>query len=107
MNGAILQTSWECLHSLQILTAWNDKVYSWWKNAKNCFLQTDLQMGTLETFTLCTVISEITDTVEAETNIGLLILDEIKRWELTKQMAVTGTGAETNVNNVQIIYKYT
>ena len=78
-----------------------------WKNVKNCFLRTDLQMGTLGTFTLCTVTSEITDTVEAETKIGLLILDEIKRGELTKQMAVTGTDTETHVNNVQIIYKYT
>ena len=38
------------------------------------------------------VTSEITETVDAVTKIGLLILAEIKRGEITTQMAVTGTG---------------
>ena len=53
------------------------------KNALRSFLQIDLQKRTLVTFTLCIVTSEITETVDAETKIGLLILDEIKRGELT------------------------
>ena len=53
-------------------------------------------MCTLVTVTLCIVTSEITETVDAITKIGLLIFAEIKRGELTTQMAVTGTGTETS-----------
>ena len=52
-------------------------------------------MGTLVTFTLCVVTSETVETVNEKTKTGLLILAEIKRGELTTQMAVTGTGTET------------
>ena len=52
-------------------------------------------MGTLVTFTLCVVTSETVETVNEKTKTGLLILAEIKRGELTTQMAITGTGAET------------
>ena len=55
-------------------------------------------MGTLETYTLCIVTLEITETVDADTKIGLLILAEIKRGEITTQMIVTGTGTETFTN---------
>ena len=51
-------------------------------------------MGTLETYTVCIVTLEITETVDADTKIGLLVLAEIKRGELTTQMVVTGTGTE-------------
>ena len=47
-------------------------------------------------FTLWIVTSEITATIDAVTKIGLLILAEIKREELTTQMAVTCTGTETS-----------
>ena len=53
-------------------------------------------MRVLVTFTLCIITSEITEIVDAETKIGLLILAEIKKGELTMQMAVTGTGTETS-----------
>ena len=53
-------------------------------------------MRVLVTFTLCIVTSEITEIVDAETKIDLLILAEIKKGELTMQMAVTGTGTETS-----------
>ena len=36
-------------------------------------------MGTLATFTHCIVTSEITETVDADTKIGLLIFAEIKK----------------------------
>ena len=36
-------------------------------------------MGTLATFTHCIVTSEITETVDADTKIGLLIFTEIKK----------------------------
>ena len=52
-------------------------------------------MGTLATFTLCVVTSEITEIVDAEAEIGLLILTGTKRRELTTQMTITGTGTET------------
>ena len=52
-------------------------------------------MGTLETYTLCILTLEITETVDADTKIGLLILAEIKTGELTTQMVVTGTDTET------------
>ena len=39
---------------------------------------------------------DITETADAVTKIGLLILAEIKRGELTTQMVVTGTGTETS-----------
>ena len=60
------------------------------------FLQTDLQMGTLVTFTLCIVTSEIREPVDTLTKIDSLILAEIRRGELITQMAVTGTGTETS-----------
>ena len=53
-------------------------------------------MRTLATFTLCIETSEITETVDVETKIGLLVLAEIKRGELATQMAVTGTGTKTS-----------
>ena len=53
-------------------------------------------MNTLVTFTLCIVTSEITETVDGVTKIGLLILTGIKRGELSTQMAVTGRGTETS-----------
>ena len=52
-------------------------------------------MRTLATFTLCIETTERTETVDVETKIGLLVLAEIKRGELTTQMAVTGTGTKT------------
>ena len=52
-------------------------------------------MGTLETYTLCIITLEITETVDADTKIELWILAETKRGVLTTQMAVTGTGTET------------
>ena len=52
-------------------------------------------MGVLVTFTLCIVTSEITETVDAVTKSGLLILVEIRRGELITQMVVTGAGTET------------
>ena len=42
------------------------------------------------------ITSEITETADAENKIGLVILAEIKRGELTTQMAVPGTGTETS-----------
>ena len=60
------------------------------------FLQTDLQTGTLVTFTLCIVTSEIREPVDTLTKIDSLILAEIRRGELITQMAVTGTGTETS-----------
>ena len=47
-------------------------------------------------FTLCIVTPETTKTVDAKNKIALLILAEIKRGELTTQMAVIGTGIETS-----------
>ena len=52
-------------------------------------------MGTLVTFTLCIVTSELSEAVHADTKTGLLIMAAIKRGEQTTQMAVTGTGTET------------
>ena len=52
-------------------------------------------MGTLATFTRCIVTSEITETVDTDTKIGLRISTEIKRGELTTQITVTGTSTET------------
>ena len=66
------------------------------KNILRWFLRTDLQTGTLVTFRLCIVTSEITKTVDAVTKTGLLILAEIRRGKLITQMAVTGTGTETS-----------
>ena len=56
-------------------------------------------MCTLVTVTFCIVTSEITETVDSITKIGLLIFAEIKRGELATQMAVTGTGTETSCKN--------
>ena len=53
---------------------------------------TELQMGILVTFTFCIVPSEITETADAVTKTGLLILAEIGRGELITEIAVTGTG---------------
>ena len=58
-------------------------------------IQTDLQMGPLVIFPLCTVAPEIPEIVDAETKIGSLILTDTKSKELTIQMAVTGRGTET------------
>ena len=69
-------------------------------------LLTDLQTGTLVTFTLCIVTSEITETVDAVTKTGLLILAEIRSGELITQMAVTSR-LHKPVNNAQMIYEYT
>ena len=66
------------------------------KNVLHWFLQTDLQMDTLVTFTLCIVTSEIIEAVDAVTKTGLLILAEIGRGEPITQMAVAGTGTETS-----------
>ena len=44
------------------------------------------------TFTFCITTSEITETVDAVTKTGLIILAEIRRGELVTQIAVTGTG---------------
>ena len=52
-------------------------------------------MGTVVTFTRCIVTSEITETVDTDTKIGLLISTELKRGELTTQIAVAGTSTET------------
>ena len=49
------------------------------------FLQTDLQTGTLVTFTLCIVTSKITETADAVIKTGLLIMAEIRRGELITQ----------------------
>ena len=48
------------------------------------------------TFTLCIVTSEITETVDAVTKTGLLILAEIRRGKLITLMAVISTGTETS-----------
>ena len=79
------------------------------KNVLCWFLLTGLQTGTLVTFEFDIVTSEITETVDAVTKTGLLILAEIRRGELITQIAVTGTGTETsqNVNDAQMIYEYT
>ena len=69
------------------------------KTSLRWFLQTELQMCTLVTVTFCIVTSEITETVDSITKIGLLIFAEIKRGELATQMAVTGTGTETSCKN--------
>ena len=66
------------------------------KNVLCWFLLTGLQAGTLVAFTLSIETSEITETVDAVTKTGLLILAEIRRGELITQMAVTGTGTETS-----------
>ena len=66
------------------------------KKCLTLVLLTDPQAGTLVTFTLRIVTSEITETVDTVTKSGLLILAEIRRGELITQMAVTGTGTETS-----------
>ena len=53
-------------------------------------------MGILVTFALCTVTSEITETVDAVTKTCLLMLAAIRRGKLITQMAVTGTCTETS-----------
>ena len=88
-----MQTSCHCTSSLHTLTVRHKKVD---KNVLRLFLQTDLQTGTLVTFTLCIVTSEIREPVDALTKIDSLILAEIRRGELITQMAVTGTGTETS-----------
>ena len=60
------------LHNITKLTVGKKNVLYW-------FLKTDLLMGTLATFTHCIVTSEITETVDADTKIGLLIFTEIKK----------------------------
>ena len=66
------------------------------KNVLRWFLLTGLQTGTLVTFTLCIVTSLKTETVDAVTKTGLLILAEIRRGGLITQMTITGTGTETS-----------
>ena len=66
------------------------------KNVWRWFLLTGLQTGTLVTITLCIATSEITETVDAATKTGLLILAEIRRGGVITQMTVTGTGTETS-----------
>ena len=96
VRGLMSQTSWQCTRRLHTLTERRNMVECWYKNALRWFLLTGLQAGTLVTFTLCIVTSEITETVDAVTKTGLLILAEIRRGELITQMAVTGTGTETS-----------
>ena len=85
----------QCTRSLHTLTVRRNMVECK-KNVLCWFLLTGLQTGTLVTFTLCIVTSEITETVDAVTKTGLLILAEIRRGKLITQMAVTGTGTETS-----------
>ena len=66
------------------------------KNALRWLLLKDLQTGTLVTFTLSIATSAITETVDALTKTGLLILAEIRKGELITQIAVTGLGTETS-----------
>ena len=66
------------------------------KNGLRWFLLKDLQTGTLVTFTLSIATSAITETVDALTKTGLLILAEIRKGELITQIAVTGLGTETS-----------
>ena len=66
------------------------------KKCLTLVLLTDPQTGTLVTFTLCIVTSEITETVDAVNKTGSLILAEIRRGELITQMAVIGRGTETS-----------
>ena len=65
-------------------------------NVLHWFLQTDLQTGTLVTFTFCIVTSGTTETVDPVTKSGLLILAEIRRGDRITQMAVTGRDTETS-----------
>ena len=65
------------------------------KNILCWFLLTGLQARTLVAFTLSIETWEITETVDAVTETGLLILNEIRSGELITQMAVTGIGTET------------
>ena len=60
----MLQTSWQCTRSLHTLTVRRSMVECWLKNVLRWFLLTGLQTGTLVTFTLCIVTSEITETVD-------------------------------------------
>ena len=71
-------------------------VECWLKSVLRWFLLTNLQTGTLVTFTLFIVTSEITENLDAVTKTDLLILAEIRRGELITQIAVTGTGTETS-----------
>ena len=73
VEGAIIKTSWQCTR-----------------------LKTHVKTGTLVTFTLYIITSEITGTVDAVTKTGLLMLAEIRTGELITQMAVTGTGTDTS-----------
>ena len=75
---AILQTSWWYICNLNILTAQSNKIDCWWRNVLHWFLQEDLEISTLLTFTLCIVTSEITEILDAETKIDLLIMSKIK-----------------------------
>ena len=51
--------------------------------------------GNIYSLYRCIVTSEITETVDIDTKIGLLISTEIKRGEITTQIAVTVTSTET------------
>ena len=75
----------QCTRSFHTLTVRSNMVECK-KNVLCWFLLTGLQTGTLVTFTLCIVTSEITETVYAVTKNGLLTL------ALTTQ----GIGTETS-----------
>ena len=53
-------------------------------------------MDTLVVFKYYLVTSEMTELVDVETKINLLIVTELKRDELTTQVAVTVTGTATS-----------
>ena len=91
VGGAMLQKSWQHheLCDVTRLRVGNKNVLYW-------FLLTDLQTGILVIFILCIVTSAITETVDALTKTGLLILAGIRKGELISQMAVTGEGTETS-----------
>ena len=91
VSGAMLQKSWQHheLCDVTRLRVGNKNVLYW-------FLLTDLQTGILVIFILCILTSAITETVDALTKTGLLILAGIRKGELISQMAVTGEGTETS-----------
>ena len=85
VGGAMLQTSWQCTRSLHALTVRRNVVECWLKNVLRWFLPTDLQTGTLVTFTLYIVTSEITESCTNDLGIyiGLQNLCFLKRWTIS------------------------
>ena len=81
----MLQTSWQCTRSLHALTVRRNVVECWLKNVLRWFLPTDLQTGTLVTFTLYIVTSEITESCTNDLGIyiGLQNLCFLKRWTIS------------------------